>query len=324
VNATTEEGNALFRATRAALNIESGGVPQLIIGNTVLLGSADIPEYAPQIIRDGLANGGIGMPAIPGIAEAFAAQLGTVPVATQQTFVEKFANDPIGNGAAVVVLVILGISIGNIGLAFLNPQQAPKQAGWYALIVLLMIGFALMISILIKSDQMETTLIAIAVGIMLLVTLGVQSERQKLVELPVWIVPMLMIGGLLVAGYLSYIEVSATEAVCGAIGDCNTVQQSEYASIAGIPVGVLGIAGYLVMLALWVAGRWLKIALANTVLILVVVGAAAFSIYLTFLEPFVIGATCAWCLTSAVIVGMLVWLIIPPFLEQKFPQVASN
>ncbi|NQV07202.1 hypothetical protein HQ535_11680 [bacterium] len=37
-------------------------------------------------------------------------------------------------------------------------------------------------------------------------------------------------------------------------------------------------------------------------------GGTAFSIYLTFLEPFVIGATCAWCLTSALVVTGLLWL----------------
>jgi uncharacterized membrane protein len=37
-----------------------------------------------------------------------------------------------------------------------------------------------------------------------------------------------------------------------------------------------------------------------------------FSIYLTFLEPFVIGATCAWCLSSAVIMTIQMWLSITP------------
>ena len=35
----------------------------------------------------------------------------------------------------------------------------------------------------------------------------------------------------------------------------------------------------------------------------------AFSAYLTFLEPFVIGASCGWCLTSAVLMLMLLWVI---------------
>ena len=37
-----------------------------------------------------------------------------------------------------------------------------------------------------------------------------------------------------------------------------------------------------------------------------------FSVYLTFLEPFVIGATCAWCLTSAILMTALFWLSLAP------------
>jgi len=41
-------------------------------------------------------------------------------------------------------------------------------------------------------------------------------------------------------------------------------------------------------------------------------GGVAFSIYLTFLEPFVIGATCIWCLSSAIIVTALFWITAGP------------
>ena len=37
-----------------------------------------------------------------------------------------------------------------------------------------------------------------------------------------------------------------------------------------------------------------------------------FSIYLTVLEPFVIGATCLWCLSSAVIMTVIMWLAAKP------------
>jgi uncharacterized membrane protein len=41
-------------------------------------------------------------------------------------------------------------------------------------------------------------------------------------------------------------------------------------------------------------------------------GGTVFSIYLTALEPFVIGATCAWCLTSAAAISLVYWLSVPP------------
>jgi uncharacterized membrane protein len=52
--------------------------------------------------------------------------------------------------------------------------------------------------------------------------------------------------------------------------------------------------------------------LAALALVIMAVGGTVFSIYLTFLEPFVIGATCAWCLTSAILMTVLLWLTVTP------------
>ena len=132
---------------------------------------------------------------------------------------------------------------------------------------------------------------------------------------PPWIVPLLVIFGLGVASYLSYIEVSRVEAVCGPVGDCNTVNQSEYARLFGVlPVGVLGMGGYVAILALWALARFASREIRSPAA-LGLWGAAlfgtVFSIYLTFLEPFVIGATCAWCLSSSVIMMLLLWASAP-------------
>ena len=46
---------------------EIAGVPLLVIGETVLIGSVDIPQKLPELIESGLASGGIDWPAIPGL-----------------------------------------------------------------------------------------------------------------------------------------------------------------------------------------------------------------------------------------------------------------
>lgn len=124
-----------------------------------------------------------------------------------------------------------------------------------------------------------------------------------------WLIPVLSLVGIGIAGYLSYVELNQVEAVCGPVGNCNTVQQSSYATLFGIlPVGVMGVLGYLAIIIAWLAGkldlsrynRLIKMALWLFTLI-----GTLFSIYLTFLEPFVIGATCIWCLSSAVIMTVL-------------------
>ena len=126
---------------------------------------------------------------------------------------------------------------------------------------------------------------------------------------PIWLIPLLSAIGIGVAGYLAYVELNQVEAVCGPVGNCNTVQQSSYATLFGIlPVGVLGILGYIAIIITWLAGlldlekydRIFKLAFWLFTLF-----GTLFSIYLTFLEPFVIGATCIWCLSSAVIMTIL-------------------
>jgi uncharacterized membrane protein len=129
-------------------------------------------------------------------------------------------------------------------------------------------------------------------------------------------VVLLAVVGIAVAGYLTFVETSGTPAVCGPVGDCNTVQNSRYAVLFGvIPVGALGVAGYAAILVAWLASRRLT-GRAGDWAAVVAFGLAAFgtlySIVLTFLEPFVIGATCMWCLTSAVLITGLLWLTSGP------------
>jgi len=131
-----------------------------------------------------------------------------------------------------------------------------------------------------------------------------------------WIIPLLCAIGLIVAGYLAYVETKRVTAVCGPVGDCNTVQQSEYARLFGIlPIGVLGLIGYVAIFTSWLIARYANDRLAGLAIVSLFIMTAfgtLFSIYLTFLEPFVIGATCAWCLTSAILMTILMLLTVRP------------
>jgi uncharacterized membrane protein len=138
---------------------------------------------------------------------------------------------------------------------------------------------------------------------------GFSRTEATLRPWPGWSIPLFIVVGTVVAIYLSYVEITDTTAVCGPVGHCNDVQQSPYATLFGfLPVGVLGIMGYIAMTGAWLLSRvrggstkemgelslW-GMALFGTL----------FSVYLTFLEPFVIGASCAWCLTSSVAVTLI-------------------
>jgi uncharacterized membrane protein len=86
------------------------------------------------------------------------------------------------------------------------------------------------------------------------------------------------------------------------------VNNSVYSQIYGVPISVIGLAGYLFLLALAFAALWTEgrtqrqLLLLSLVLSLVGVG---FSAYLTYLEVYVIEALCAWCVASAVIITVL-------------------
>ena len=66
VDTSTPAGQALFHATLAHFQIDSAGVPLMVIGDVVLRGSVEIPEQLPGLIEEGLASDGIDWPAIPG------------------------------------------------------------------------------------------------------------------------------------------------------------------------------------------------------------------------------------------------------------------
>ena len=107
--------------------------------------------------------------------------------------------------------------------------------------------------------------------------------------------------GLCVAAYLTYIHYEGIKPVCGLGGDCERVQTSEYAEVAGIPVAVLGLGGYLLILAsLGIRGE--AGLLAGATLALVGFG---FSAYLTYREIVTIDAICTWCVASAVVMSAL-------------------
>jgi uncharacterized membrane protein len=113
--------------------------------------------------------------------------------------------------------------------------------------------------------------------------------------------------GIGVAGYLSYIKAMNSSALCP-IGSCDAVQHSEWALLFGIPVAYLGLLSYVVVLGLWVVsavGDGPLSRLASVGVFATAVVGVLFSIYLTFLEPFVIKEVCVWCLASAVLMTLI-------------------
>jgi vitamin-K-epoxide reductase (warfarin-sensitive) len=83
--------------------------------------------------------------------------------------------------------------------------------------------------------------------------------------------------------------------------DCGVVNHSPYATLAGIPVAVLGIAGYILMGGL-AAYRFYRL------LLLPALAGLAFSLYLAHVERDILGVWCIYCVISLGIISLITLL----------------
>ena len=120
--------------------------------------------------------------------------------------------------------------------------------------------------------------------------------------------------GLAIALYLSIVELGGGVPVCGPLKGCETVAQSEYSRIGGIPVAVYGVGLSLVLLTLAIA--WWRTNLYGLLLAHYGLSLAGviFEVYFMYLQIAVIRAVCVWCTSYGLslilrfVVALVVWL----------------
>jgi len=118
-----------------------------------------------------------------------------------------------------------------------------------------------------------------------------------------WIITlMLAIAGLADAVYLTIVHYDTKALVCG-LGDCETVQTSRYAEIAGVPIALLGVFMYAVIALAGIARCWLPAEADRLTFAIfaIALAGAVYAAYLTYLEIAVIDAICQWCVVSALL-----------------------
>ncbi len=305
IDVSIAEGADIYRSSAEALEMPDWmmGVPRLIVGEEVFVGSGDIPAYLPGLIESGLAAGGTDWPAFEGLDAALETIPSTDPnPGTVETTV------PAGTATTVpdsTTVTTVADSFPDVG------STEGTSEGVYG-------EQANTVGEKFRSDLAGNILAVIVLAGMLasLLAVGMLLGRRRMGPGSVWLIPVLAAAGVVVAVYLAYVETSGNEAVCGPVGNCNAVQESKFALLFGfIPIGIIGLVGYAAIMGPWFVTRlnrapwsdWARVAMAAGTTV-----GVAFSIYLTFLEPFVIGATCLWCLASAVITTALFWLSAGP------------
>lgn len=115
-----------------------------------------------------------------------------------------------------------------------------------------------------------------------------------------WAIGALAVAGAAIAAYLTVVHYAHTAPVCTS-GGCEKVQQSSYSLLAGVPVALLGLIGYLLLLGS-AAVRGLPAALAGVLVALV---GSAFSGYLLWAQLARIHAICIWCVGNDVVIAVV-------------------
>ncbi len=287
IDTSQQIGAILYEETVTAMGIpqERRGVPTLVIGGTVLVGGREIPEQLPALIEEGLAEGGIGWPPIPGLEDAVPNLPPPAGIKSENSSRALTAN----NNSEVTTNEVL------------VDNQLVQAENWTAFAI----GWIVMAAMLL----------AIVVAVIRFVQMpkDLRLSSDSVNRWQGWPLIILALLGLGIASYLAYVELTQIEAACGPVGECNIVQSSQYAKIFGIPVAVLGIIYYVAVIALWLLSQLVKSTWVKRVPFVILVlslGGMIFSIYLTALELLVIKAICAWCLSSAIITTLIFFTLL--------------
>jgi len=123
--------------------------------------------------------------------------------------------------------------------------------------------------------------------------------------------------------YLTYVHYAGIKVACVQGHDeCEAVQTSTYSKVAGLPVALMGLIGYIAILGTLLLRETETTRLATLALTF---GGFAFSCYLTFREVFTLEKICEWCVSSAILMTVLMCLSLWRFLrgEEEHRELAA-
>ncbi|MEP7343907.1 MAG: vitamin K epoxide reductase family protein [Gemmatimonadaceae bacterium] len=134
---------------------------------------------------------------------------------------------------------------------------------------------------------------------------------------------LMAMAGVAIATYLTLYKTGAIGELVCTVGSCETVNTSKWSVFLGFPVAAWGLAFYVLLLAVTLAGvqdRWSSSLAVSRALVGLTAWGVLFSGWLTYLELFVIHAICVWCVTSAVLVAAMFAVSLLEYREQVAAQ----
>jgi vitamin-K-epoxide reductase (warfarin-sensitive) len=125
-----------------------------------------------------------------------------------------------------------------------------------------------------------------------------------------YVIAVLALVGAVVSGLALQVHYSVGTSPCSINEkwDCGIVNHSSYSLIQGIPVALIGMAGYLGIV-------WLGLARQRAVLTLAAAVGLGFSLYLAHVERDILGVWCLYCVISLVDIALILvmgitWIIV--------------
>ena len=141
------------------------------------------------------------------------------------------------------------------------------------------------------------------------------------------IVATLALAGIFISLYLTLYKIGVIGELSCSIGSCETVNTSKWSRFLGLPVAAWGLLFYLDLFAIALIGmfpRFENERVISIVLVAETVVGVLFSAWLTYLELAVIHAICIWCVTSAVIVTVILVVSVFDLKDNYLLGAASN
>lgn len=126
------------------------------------------------------------------------------------------------------------------------------------------------------------------------------TSNRSHVKAVIWIAAII---GLVVSGYLAYVKVFEKPIYCTpGLGDCATVNSSPWSELWGIPIAIFGLLSYIAVLFLVFVGPKIAFLTKYSAFFLLGIGTFGFlfSLYLLYIELFILKTICQWCLVSAI------------------------
>lgn len=131
----------------------------------------------------------------------------------------------------------------------------------------------------------------------------------------IWLTIILSIIGIFDASYLTAKHYLDQSVYCPVGKNCETVLNSAYSTIYGIPIALFGALFYLAVLFIALAFLYTEKRIFLKTFFVITIPALLASLYLVYLQLFVIKAICAYCMVSAA--NILILFIISIYLNAK-------